>query len=219
MSEKRVAVFVDWANVFRQVNVDIVKFRQFLDSLGTVIYACAYMVDFTRLQKEGDPKEARRSPSGFWDLVKRQGFNLRLKRVRVIQREYGNDLHKANWDVGMTVDIMKAVQGGRVDEIILFSGDGDFEDLVREIRGLPYLVRVTVCARGKNTAGVLRYCANKFIDFDEHLAGFSRPYDGQSRREIVEEASEEMSGTSVTISEEAEVAELQQGDSGVPELD
>lgn len=231
MSEKRIAVFVDWANVFRQVNIDVVKFRQFLDSFGSVVYACVYMVDFSHLQKERDPREAKRSPQGYWDLVRRVGFQLRLKRVRVIQREGANDLHKANWDVGMTVDMMKATQGGRVDEIVLFSGDGDFEDLIREVRGLPHLMKVTVCARGNQAAGVLRYCTDRFINLDEHLSEFSRPYEGRSRREVVEEAAAVIDEngavpvTTVTATEEVAVSvdgdgkkESEEANSDIPEF-
>lgn len=189
MSEqRRVAVFIDWANVCRSLNVDVIKFRQFLDSLGAIHVAYAYMVDFSGLQKKDDSPEAKRSPQGFWNKMHKQGFRLRLKAVKVVQREGRDDLHKANWDIGMTIDILKTAQSGKVDEIILFSGDSDFEPLIQEIQSPPCLVKVTVVARGKQTAGELRRCADLFIDLEEHLPKFSRPFEGRSRREIVEEA-------------------------------
>lgn len=190
MSEKRAAVFIDWANAFRNVNLDVVKFREFLDSLATIHVVYAYMVDFRELHKKDDPTESKRSPQGFWHMMRKQGFRLCLKPVKVIQREEKNDLHKANWDIGMTIDILKTAQGGRVDEIILFSGDGDFEPLIREIQNPPYLIKVTVVALGKQTAGELRRCADRYIDLGEHLSKFSRPFEGRPRRDVVQESSQ-----------------------------
>ena len=189
MSEqRRIAVFIDWANVCRFINIDVVKFREFLESLGAIHVAYAYMVDFSGLQKKDDPLEARRFPQGFQHMMRQQGFRLRFKNVKVIQQEGGKDIHKADWDVGMTIDILKTAQSGKVDEIILFSGDSDFEPLIQEIQGPPCLIKVTVVARAKHTAGELRRCADRFIDMDGHLHKFSRPFEGRPRREIVEEA-------------------------------
>ncbi len=188
MSEKRVAVFIDWANTFHHVNMDLVKFREFLDSLATIHVVYAYVVDFRELRKKDDSTESKRSPQGFWHMMRKLGFRLCLKPVKVIQREGEDDLHKANWDIGMTIDILKTAQSGKVDEIILFSGDSDFEPLIEEIKSPPHLIKVIVVARGWQTASELRICADRFIDLEEHLPEFSRPYQGRSRREIVEEA-------------------------------
>ena len=188
MSEqRRAAVFIDWANTFRHVHMDLVKFREFLDSLATIHVVYAYMVDFIELHKKDDPTESKRSPQGFWSKMRKLGFRLCLKPVKVIQREGEKDLHKANWDIGMTIDILKTAQSGKVDEIILFSGDGDFEPLIEEIKNPPYLIKVTVIARGKQTARELRRCADRFIDLEDHLPEFSRPFEGRSSREIREE--------------------------------
>ena len=189
MSEqRRVAVFIDWANVCRSIKIDVVKFREFLESLGAIHVVYAYMVDFSGLQKKDDPLEARRSPEGFQHKLRQQGFRLCFKDVKVIQREGERDLHKANWDVGMTIDIFKTAQSGKVDEIIILSGDSDFEPLIQEIQGPPCLIKVTVVARAKHTAGEIRRCADRFIDMEGHLHKFSRPFEDRPRRDIVEEA-------------------------------
>ena len=187
----RIAVFIDWANVCRGLSVDVVKFRQFLESLGANHVVYAYMVNFDGLKKKDDPAEAKRSPEGFRNVIRKQGFRLRLKDVKVVQREGKDDAHKANWDIGMTIDILKTAQSGKVDEVILFSGDSDFEPLIQEIQSPPYLIKVTVVARGRQTAGELRRCADCFIDLEEHLSKFSRPFEVRPRREIVEEATRE----------------------------
>lgn len=205
MSEQRwVAVFIDWVNVFRNVNVDLIKFREFLESLGVIHVVYAYMVDFSDLQKKDDPPEARRSPDGFWRLMRKQDFRLRIKKIKVITREGEKDLHKANWDVGMTIDILKTAQSGKVDEIILFSGDGDFDPLIEEIQNPPCLIKVTVVARGKNTASELRHRADRFIDMEGHLHKFSRPFEGRPHRETVEEAAHAPAPDPVPVQDSAE---------------
>ena len=53
------------------------------------------------------------------------GFTVKLKPY--IQRSDGSA--KGDWDVGITIDIMDAA--ANVDEVVLASGDGDFDMLAR----------------------------------------------------------------------------------------
>ena len=147
-----------------------------------------------------------------------RGFRLRLKAVKVIEREGRGDLHKANWDVGMTLDILTVAQSGKVDEIVLFSGDGDFAPLIEAIQNPPHLIRVTVVANGKQTASELRQVADQFIDLAEHYGKFARPYEGRPRREIVEEAVAANSTMLDVGAEEEEEGTVAQ-EEGIPELD
>jgi len=188
MSQNRIAVFIDWANAFRNVNIDVAKFRQFLETLGSLSVVYAYMVDFSSLQKENDPEEAKRSPTGFWKSLERGGIRIRRRAVKVIKNPGKKDYHKANWDIGIAIDILETARSPRIDEVVLFSGDSDFEDLIVKIQEPPYLFRVTVVSSGRRTAWELRDCADRYIDLDLHLPEFSTPYEKRSRREIVEEA-------------------------------
>ena len=225
-------VFIDWANIFANWNVDTLKFRAFLDAkFGKVDIVYTYMVDFSALSKRTDPKEARRSSEGFWNRLRNDGFRPQLKSVKVIQRNGQNDLHKANWDVGMTIDILKAGQSGKVNEIILLSGDGDFEPLLQEVRNPPHLVKVVVMAQARRTAGELRRCCDEFIDLEPLMPTFAVPFERRPRRDIVEEA--EKLTEAILIEKKAEVSEgavetstvptneddLNEGKSGVPEFD
>lgn len=190
MSEKRIAVFIDWANIFRRVTIDVTQMRLFLEEkVGPFRAAFAYMVDFTGLQKEIDPQEARRSPTNFHKWLRKEGFTLCERPVKVIKRGEGKaDYHKANWDIGIAIDVLLAAQSGRFDEIVLFAGDSDFEDLILKIQEPPYFMKVTVISPGQRTAWEIRRCADRFLDLDEFLPTFSKPYEKRSRREIVEGA-------------------------------
>lgn len=197
--------FIDWANIFSNWNVDTLKFRQFLNTkFNGVDIVYAYMVDFSALAKRTDPKEARRSSEGFWRRLRSDGFRPLLKSVKVIKRDGQNDLHKANWDVGMTIDILKTAQSGKVNEIILLSGDGDFEPLLLEVRNPPHLIKVTVMAQARRTAGELRRCCDEFIDLEPLMSGFAEPFERRPRRDIVEEAQQKTPEVATTPPEVVE---------------
>ena len=55
------------------------------------------------------------------------GFNVKLKPY--INRSDGST--KGDWDVGIAIDIMESAE--EVERIILLSGDGDFDILVKKV--------------------------------------------------------------------------------------
>ncbi|MFQ3228490.1 MAG: uncharacterized LabA/DUF88 family protein, partial [Porticoccaceae bacterium] len=59
------------------------------------------------------------------------GFDIKLKPY--IQRSDGSA--KGDWDVGITIDVMDAVSNASrsVDWVVLLSGDGDFDRLLRRV--------------------------------------------------------------------------------------
>lgn len=64
----------------------------------------------------------------FQDALRHIGFNVKLKPF--IQRKDGTA--KGDWDVGITIDVLE--QAAHVDKVILLSGDGDFDLLLKKIR-------------------------------------------------------------------------------------
>ena len=120
---KKVSLFVDVQNIYyttRSVykkNFDYNIFWQRATEGREVINAFAYAVD------RGDEKQRQ-----FQNILKAIGFQVKLKPF--IQRADGSA--KGDWDVGITVDIMECAADS--DVVILASGDGDFDILVRRIR-------------------------------------------------------------------------------------
>ncbi|MNY61394.1 NYN domain protein [compost metagenome] len=53
-----------------------------------------------------------------------------MKLKPYIQRSDGSA--KGDWDVGITIDVLDAA--ARVDEVVLASGDGDFDLLLERVR-------------------------------------------------------------------------------------
>ena len=77
-------------------------------------------------------------------------------------------MKKADWDVGIALDALELSK--KVDSIILISGDGDFEPLLRhlKING----AQVEVIAFAKSASSRLIKAADEFIDLGQSLDKF-----------------------------------------------
>jgi uncharacterized LabA/DUF88 family protein len=153
----KIAIFVDVQNIYyttrdtygRQFNYR--KFWQQVSIQGDIICATAYAT-----QREDD-QQIR-----FHDALKHIGFNLKLKPY--IQRSDGSA--KGDWDVGITIDVMETAKD--VDTVILLSGDGDFDLLLKNINS-KYAVRTEVYGVPGLTARSLMDAANDYHPIDKHF--------------------------------------------------
>ncbi|MEW6103344.1 MAG: NYN domain-containing protein [bacterium] len=70
----------------------------------------------------------------FFTLLKRRGYKLITKPLKVITEadKFKGDLRKANFDVEIALDAYSLL--GSYDTLVLFSGDSDFDYLVRRLR-------------------------------------------------------------------------------------
>jgi len=120
---KRIAIFVDVQNIYyttrdafsRQFNYR--EFWKRIASTGEIVIANAYAID------RGDDQQHK-----FQKALRHIGFNIKLKPF--IQRSDGSA--KGDWDVGITIDVMQSA--AQVNQVILLSGDGDFDLLLQNIR-------------------------------------------------------------------------------------
>ena len=118
----KTAIFVDVQNIYyttrdffgRSFNYKI--FWNQIESKSTIIIANAYAID-----KQDDKQQK------FQYALQSIGFNVKLKPY--ISRSDGSK--KGDWDVGITVDILESAQ--EAEKIILLSGDGDFDILVKRL--------------------------------------------------------------------------------------
>ena len=124
MSEqKTVSIFVDVQNVYytsRQTykrNFDYNKFWSLVTKNRKVINAIAYAT------YRNDQKQTE-----FQNILRAIGFSVKLKPY--ITRIDGTA--KADWDVGIAIDIMEMAETS--DIIVLVSGDGDFDQLLNRIK-------------------------------------------------------------------------------------
>lgn len=94
----------------------------------------------------------------FFEALRYSGFEVKVKDLQV----FPGGIKKGNWDVGMTVDVLRLAP--EIDIAVVVSGDGDFADLIEELkrRGL----RVEVAAFGRTCATRLKELADDFIDLE-----------------------------------------------------
>lgn len=69
----------------------------------------------------------------FLTVLKKSGYKLITKPLKLIKnRRDGTHLRKANFDVEIAVEAMKRIDS--FDTFILFSGDSDFDYLIKELK-------------------------------------------------------------------------------------
>ena len=152
---KKIAIFVDVQNIYyttREMYKRPFNYRKLWDSLkqqGIIVCANAYAVD-----------RGMESQIKFQDALRNIGFNVKLKPY--IQRRDGSA--KGDWDVGITIDIMEAAQ--QADLVVLLSGDGDFDILLKTI-SQKYGVDTRVYGVEFLTANSLIRSAGSFVEIDK----------------------------------------------------
>ena len=154
---KKIAIFVDVQNIYyttrdtygRQFNYR--EFWKRVNTEGDIVLANAYAIH------RGDDKQKK-----FQDALKHIGFNVKLKPY--IQRSDGSA--KGDWDVGITIDVMESAS--EVDTVILLSGDGDFDMLMKKIKQ-DYSVTTEVYGVPELTANSLIEAAGSYHRIAEDL--------------------------------------------------
>lgn len=122
---KKIALFIDIQNIYYTVRDSYQGFFNYqalwnqLSQEYQIILANAYAID------SGNAKQ-----QAFQNTLRNMGFNIHLKPY--IQRADGSA--KGDWDVGIAIDMMDAASSGEVDMLVLLSGDGDFDLLLKRIR-------------------------------------------------------------------------------------
>ena len=153
----KIAVFVDVQNIYyttrdsygRQFNYR--KFWQQLEKQGQIVVANAYAI------ARNDDAQIK-----FQDALKHIGFEVKLKPY--IQRKDGSA--KGDWDVGITIDVMDTAKN--VDTVILLSGDGDFDLLLKKVT-TDYNVSTHVYGVPALTANSLINAAHQFHPIEKDL--------------------------------------------------
>ena len=154
---KKVAIFVDVQNIYytcRQAfnsHFDYNAFWADVTYNRDVVKAVAYAIG------RSDEKQKQ-----FQNILRAISFEVKLKPY--IQRSDGSA--KGDWDVGITIDVMESAQ--EVDTVVLASGDGDFDLLLKRIQER-YGVTTEVYGAPPLTATSLIDATTKFIPIDDHL--------------------------------------------------
>ncbi len=153
----KIGVFVDVQNIYyttKEAFGRSFNYRalwQELSYQGNIEIANAYAIES---KLDGQRK--------FQDALRHIGFEVKLKPF--IQRRDGTA--KGDWDVGITIDVME--QAEHLDLVVLLSGDGDFELLMKKIKD-KFSVKTQVIAVESLTANKLKLSVDKFQSIQSSL--------------------------------------------------
>ena len=156
-TSEKVSIFVDVQNIYYtcrqayQANFDYNKFWSEVTNNREVLSAFAYATD------RGDEKQIQ-----FQNILRAIGLTVKLKPM--LQRLDGTA--KADWDVGIALDVYEAAQS--CDTVILASGDGDFGILLQRIKQR-FDTSAEVYGVPRLTSESLIREASKFIAIDKKL--------------------------------------------------
>lgn len=152
--DQTIAVFIDVQNLYysaRHLYQKKVNFSEILKaaiSKRKLIRAIAYVVK----TKTGEEKP-------FFEALVRAGIETKERELQ----EFFGGAKKADWDVGITIDMVRIAP--MVNAIVLVSGDGDYIPVIEYLKGQGK--QVEVIAFGKSASSKLREVADDFIDLSE----------------------------------------------------
>lgn len=158
--EQRVAIFIDAQNLYhsaKHLYKKKVNFGAVLkETLAGrhLVRAIAYVIT----SESGEEQN-------FFDALEKLGIETKTKDLQI----FTGGSKKADWDVGLAIDAVKASQ--KVDTIIIASGDGDFVPLVEYLKTAGGC-QVEVISFGRSSSSKLIESADDFIDMDRETNTF-----------------------------------------------
>ena len=160
----RVAMFIDGANLYataKALGFDIDYRRLFSDfrSRGTLVRAFYY----TAVIEDQEYSSIR----PLIDWLDYNGYTVVTKATKEFIDASGRRKVKGSMDIELAVDAMELA--AHIDQMILFSGDGDIRSLVAAVqrRGVRVTVVSTIATQPPMIADDLRRQADAFIDLRE----------------------------------------------------
>ena len=160
-SVEKIAVFIDGANLYATAkslgfDIDYRKLLKEFQSRGSLIRAFYY----TALVEDQEYSSIR----PLVDWLDYNGYTVVTKPAREFTDAAGRRKIKGNMDIELAVDAMELAP--HVDQMILFSGDGDFRSVVEAVqrKGVRVSVVSTVTTQPPMVADDLRRQADEFVD-------------------------------------------------------
>ena len=175
-SSDKIAIFIDGANFYATTktlgfDIDYKRLLNEFQSRGTLLRAFYY----TAIVEDQEYSSLR----PLIDWLDYNGFTVVTKATKEFVDANGRRKVKGNMDIELAIDAMEIAE--HIDEMVLFSGDGDFRSLVEAMQR--HGVRVTVISstatRPPLLADELRRQADVFTDLTELQSKIGRDPSGR----------------------------------------
>jgi uncharacterized LabA/DUF88 family protein len=163
-SSDKIALFIDGANLYATAktlgfDIDYKRLLKEFQSPGTLLRAFYY----TAIIEDQEFSSIR----PLIDWLDYNGYTVVTKATKEFIDASGRRKVKGNMDVELAVDAMELAE--HIDQMVLFSGDGDFRSLVEAVqrRGVHVTVVSTISSQPPMIADDLRREADVFTDLVE----------------------------------------------------
>ena len=160
----RIALFIDGPNLYATAktlgfDIDYKRMLKEFQSRGALLRAFYYTVVIE------DQEFSSIRPLIDW--LDYNGYTVVTKATKEFFDAGGRRKVKGNMDIELAVDAMELAE--HIDQMVLFSGDGDFRSLVEAVqrRGVRVTVISTISSQPPMIADELRRQADVFIDLVE----------------------------------------------------
>jgi uncharacterized LabA/DUF88 family protein len=160
----KIAIFIDGRNLYATAkalgfDIDYKRLLKEFQNRGTLLRAFYY----TAIVEDQDYSSIR----PLIDWLDYNGYTVITKATKEFIDASGRRKMKGNMDIELTVDAMELA--AHVDQIVLFSGDGDFRSLVEAVqrRGVRVTVVSSILSQPPMIADELRRQADVFTDLVE----------------------------------------------------
>ncbi len=160
-SQQKIALFIDGANLYATTktlgfDIDYRRLLKEFQSKGILIRAFYY----TALVEDQEYSSIR----PLIDWLDYNGYRVVTKPTKEFVDSAGRRKVKGNMDIELAIDALELAP--HIDQMVLFSGDGDFRSLVEAMqrRGVRVSVVSTVSTQPPMVADELRRQADEFID-------------------------------------------------------
>ncbi len=164
LASNKIAIFIDGANLHATArtlgfDIDYKRLLKEFQSRGTLVRAFYY----TAIIEDQEYSSIR----PLIDWLDYNGYTVVTKPAKEYDDGEGRRKIKRNMDIELAVDAMELAK--HVDQIVLFSGDGDFRSLVEAVqrRGVRVTVVSTISSQPPMIADELRRQADVFTDLVE----------------------------------------------------
>lgn len=163
----RRAVLIDGPNLYATLKALELEFnyKTLLTFLSHGVTMAGAPYYFTAVRPEGEYASVR----PLLDWLSYNGYHVVQKTVKEFTDSQGAKRMKGNMHVEIVVQAMVLAQSARIDELVLFTGDGDFAFLVKALRdfGVRVIVVSSLQTKPSMVADELRREAAEFWDIDD----------------------------------------------------
>jgi len=173
-SDQRVGIFIDTQNLYHSAknkyhaNVNYEEVIKAAVAGRKLIRAFAYVI-----------KAENNDEGKFFDALTDIGIEIKIKDIQI----FHTGEKKADWDVGIAVDIIRMTE--KLDTVVLMSGDGDFVEVIKYVQSRG--VRAEVMAFEKTGSSKLIEECDFFFDIGSDpesflIGGYKKPRAPVTRR-------------------------------------